>query len=50
MPMRIFSHQPKMTMWALASLIFDSIRQLKTKLFTDETSPENNSKNKRTIP
>jgi len=34
MRMRICSHQPEMIMWALASLIFDSIWQLKNKLYT----------------
>ena len=34
--MRKCSYQPKMNMCVLASLIFDSIRQIKTKLFTGE--------------
>jgi len=31
-----YSHQPKMIMWVLASLIFDSMRPLKDKILTHE--------------
>ena len=33
-PMRMFSLQPKMNMWVLASLNFVSMWQLKNKLYT----------------
>jgi hypothetical protein len=35
-PMRKFSHQPKMNMWVLASPIFDSIWPLENKIYTNE--------------
>ena len=38
--MRKYSHYPKMIMWVLTSPIFDSIWQLKNKLFTDEIKHE----------